>query len=99
MTISKALNSFQLAFDHADFGFTDEAQGSAEYWLPVSSAVANASRESERSRLRRMPRSTSARPSVARVIQAKSADSASFFSSAWMSVLRTSSGTPELRNM
>jgi hypothetical protein len=27
MTISKALNSFQLAFDLADFGFTDEAQG------------------------------------------------------------------------
>ena len=59
-----------------------------------SSAAANASSDSDRSRFRRIPRSTSASRSEAAVIHSKSAASASRFSSEAMSVLRTSSGAP-----
>ena len=65
-----------------------------ELWIQRSSWVAKASSESERKRLRRMPRSTSATLSEAREIQAKSADAASVLSSDWISVLQISSGAP-----
>src|SRR5271169_1154914 len=64
-----------------------------------SSAAAKASSDSERRRLRRMPRSTSLRPSAARCTHAKSAASDIFFNSPRISVLRTSCGAPDCRNM
>ena len=63
-----------------------------------SSAAANASRDNERSRFRRMPRSTSANRSEAAVIHSKSADSANRSNSEPMSVFRINSGAPESMN-
>ena len=60
-----------------------------------SSATANASSDNDRSKFRRIPRSTSANRSEATVIQSKSAASANRFNSAAMSVLRIKSGAPD----
>src|SRR5947207_15976790 len=64
-----------------------------------SNAPSKASSESERKRLRRMPRSTSARRSAADASHSKLPACASFWSSEAMSVLRTSCGDPESMNI
>ena len=64
-----------------------------------SNAVANASSDSDRNKFLRIPRSTSASRSDAAVIHSKSADSASRFNSAKISLFRTASGAPESINI
>ena len=68
-------------------------------YAPFSNATANESSERDRSRFRRMPRSTFARRFEAVAIHSKSADSFKRFNSRVISLFRTSSGVFDCRNI